>query len=762
MKKSLQQFFLTFAIYLCACICTVIFVTPYSFTSFIGPAAGITTALVIAFGTSAFLGITVATISFCFYLSISLSLQIELSMVIIVLLAILLQGYWAKQLTLKETNKQNWLRSRQHLLLFLFKIGPIISLVAAFAVLVVVILESKTLDNNLFFTFVSGWSGSVLFSIFITPILLLTQGSQQLNLPKRIFIIISSILAFIAIGLLFKLSQNFQQHERFDAFTQVQSRILQGIRKEIDITISELNSLSAFMQANENVNSKNFKVFAKQIFQANSSIRALEWAPIVHHKNREGFEIKYNNILEKGLTGGIHKAQSRTHYAPIRYVYPYQSNEPIIGLDVLTNSKHIISMDEVVSSKQIIASAPINLIQEEHAGIGIFFVAAVYSDSQERLANVKAEESENLLGFVIAVVQLNEFFQYITSSQAVKIDLFIEDITSEAPFILFGHQIDNSYRHVESTELHVNSRQWKISLAEQKPWQLQQKNWYMWGILFGSTLGGILFQLFILMMAVYSNELNAQIVRKTRELIIANEQSEQKNVAKTNFLHALSEELQTPLAAIKGFCQQLSKADKQQESKIINNIELAQDNMEKLLRLVSDSSAFESEELNINNKLFDFYSFMGRIENMLLAKQSSTDMTSQSERSISFVIHSEVPNFIHSDELKIQRLLIALCESTFELFNSKKMKLTVKVHNHHLGKATLLFIFTHDEIDATNEIAPFDHFLNGKIDLFNMQMALAKKVSQTMKGDINLAISESGERVLTASINISISVDELQ
>ncbi len=516
MKKSIQQFLLTSSIYLCACICTVIFVTPYSFTSFIGPAAGITTALVIAFGTSTFLAITVATISFCFYLSISLSLQIELSMVIIVLLAIFLQGYWAKQLTLQETNKQNWLKSRRHLLLFLFKVGPLISLVAAFSVLIVAILESKTFDSNLFFTFVSGWSGSVLFSIFITPILLLIKGAQQLNLPKRIFIIISSILAFIAIGLLFKLSQNFQQHERFDAFTQVKSRIIQGIKKEIDTTISELNSLSAFIKATENVKSKNFEFFAQQIFQAKSSIRALEWAPIVDQKNRSEFESKYNIILEKGRSGNVRKAENRTQYAPIRYVYPYQGNEPIIGLDVLTNSKYIISMDEVIRSKQIIASAPINLIQDEHAGSGVLFVAAVYSDKRNGLVDIKDENSKSLLGFVIAVVQFTDFFHQISSLPTEKIALYIEDVTSQDPFILFGQEIGSSYRHVESTNLSVNTRQWKVTIGEQQPWQLQQKDWYTWGILFGSTLGGMLFQVFILMMAVYSNELNAQIVRKTR------------------------------------------------------------------------------------------------------------------------------------------------------------------------------------------------------------------------------------------------------
>ncbi len=49
------------------------------------------------------------------------------------------------------------------------------------------------------------------------------------------------------------------------------------------------------------------------------------------------------------------------------------------------------------------------------------------------------------------------------------------------------------------------------------------------------------------MMAAYSSELSVQVIRKTQELIIAKEQSEQESIAKTDFLNTLNKELQTPL-----------------------------------------------------------------------------------------------------------------------------------------------------------------------------------------------------------------------
>ena len=39
-------------------------------------------------------------------------------------------------------------------------------------------------------------------------------------------------------------------------------------------------------------------------------------------------------------------------------------------------------------------------------------------------------------------------------------------------------------------------------------------------------------------------------------------------------------------------------------------------------------------------------------------------------------------------------------------------------------------------------------------------MALAKEMSQLMEGDVNLGISDSGERVLTAAIKILTTLNE--
>lgn len=761
MPHTFQQSLLTFIIFLAVCFSTFIFISPYSFTSFIGPAAGITSALVIFYGARVLAATVLAALVYCLFLYFWVELIIEPSLVIISLLTFALQSFWAKQLTYPEVNRQKWLTSRRYLLSFLFKVGPISSFIVAFSGVALTVLENKNYGDNLIFTFVSCWSGSVLFSVFFAPLLLLYQGKDQLKSSKRFFILVASLLAIIAIALLFSISQTVQQYQRQDSFEQVKHRILQEIQQEVENTTDKLISLSALFKVNHQVSRSNFDLYSEQILPKKSSIRVLEWAPLVNHDSRPVFEKNVRIINEKDLQGIIQTASVRSHYTPIKYAYPSLNNEQVIGLDILTNSRNIIDMAKVIARKTIATSAPISLLQDQYANLGVLFVSPVFSEPtninySDTVNTQKQNIADNFLGFVVAVVQLDRFFQHMSFLNSENIALLIEDVTSSEPYVIFGKQLDNTFRYVDTSTIEVSSRKWRVSVAEKQPWQLQDRDWQVWGMLFGATIGGVIFQMLILMMAVYSIELSSQVVNKTRELIIAKEQSDSQNTAKTNFLFTLTRELQVPLQAIAHFTKQLYQFDIKEQNKIIKNIELAQQNINKLLDMTVDLSKIELGELTVNNEPFDFHGFISRVDTMLKATMS------HQEKSITFLITPKVPHFINSDERRIQQLLMAFCDGVHDLFKVDDIRASIKIHNHNANSATLFFVFTNHDVQVVGMKTPFDEFILKGLALYSTEMAIAKEVCQFMNGDANLAVSASGERILTASIKIEITSKEQQ
>jgi len=743
MSKHLRKFTFAALIYLIVFVSTLLFIVPYSFISFIAPVAGITTALVIYWGINVLLVSTLAVLAFSSFLSWYLHLDVTSALVIITILTVMLQSYWAKQLSSQEVYQQGWLKSRKSLYLFLFKIGPLTSLVSAIASVVIAMLDNKVLGGNLLYTFFSSWSASVLMAVFFTPLLLLTQRRQQLTLSKRLFIIFASSLAFIAISLLFNIAQNVQLHNRDDLFKEVKVEVNHAIKNEILLIEGELQSLSAFFKASDHVTAAEFNQFAQHRYHKNSAIRALEWAPMVTNEQRLAYEQRYSVITQRNNKGIVTATQNRAIYAPVQYVYPNVGNSMVVGYDVLTNAEGIISMAKVMATENVIASAPLNLLQDNHSNPGILFILSVYAENR-------------LLGFVVAVVQFKPFFKHISESFLDDIDLIVEDVSAVEPYLIFGKQLNAVNKQAEQVDLNINSRHWRMSLVDKTSWQMQPKNWQAWGILIGATLGGLTFQLLILMMAAYSNELSSQVIRKTRELIIAKDQSEQDSVVKTNFLNTLNQELQMPLQAINHFTEQLRNTKVNQQEVIIKNIELAQKNMGQLLNSVMELSNIKSGKLVFKAEPFDFHGFLDRIDAMLKAQPMPDN------KMITLLIDPTVPDFISSDELRIQQFLIALCDTIHELYSIDNVRLTIKAHHHKLDSVLMLFVFTCHFDEQVELKTPFVNYIGKDISQYSTHMAMVKEICQLMGGDVSLGIASTGNKVLTASIKVRKTTSEQQ
>ena len=182
--------------------------------------------------------------------------------------------------------------------------------------------------------------------------------------------------------------------------------------------------------------------------------------------------------------------------------------------------------------------------------------------------------------------------------------------------------------------------------------------------------------------------------------------------------------------------------------------------MHKLLHMVVDLSKIELGELMVKSEPFDFYGFINRVDSMLKANLSN--QKSNQDKSITFLIAPNVPHFINSDELRIQQLLVAFCDGIHQLFNVNNIRVSIKTLNHNSNSATLFFVFTSHDSKITEVKVPFDDYISKDIIFYSTEMAMAKEVCQLMNGGTKLAVSDSGERILTASIKIDITSNEQQ
>ncbi|TMM41986.1 CHASE domain-containing protein [Colwellia ponticola] len=762
MQRHLSHFFISALLFIVTSFGTVLLITPQSLVSFVGPCAALLSGLLLVWRLVPLIVVVIISPILAFSFDYYLHLDANFTVMTIAVLAIVLQACWTKQLVFRFIHYKKWLSSRKYLFFFLLRIGPIASLVSASSVLVISILDSRVTQGDFLYTFISTWSASMLMAVFFIPLLLLFNNAEQLKLTKRFFIGFTSLLGGLAVFLLLKSSQYQQQQYRQVLFEQATLEIERLIMAEVNAVVTNVTSLAALFKANDTVSLTEFTQFSDNIFKQDSSVRALEWAPIVPLSERATFEKNSSTVLKKDFSikdklanGTMVVAPPRPQYAPLYYLYPQAINEAALGVDFYGEFKHSFPL-QAFNNEEIMASAPVILAQDKVAIPAILFRQAIFSipekqSAAELIAQRKLSliTKEKLLGLVIAVVQFDRFFEQLAQEKSAKVNIFIQDITADEPITLFGQLLPSVNRHVDTLTLSVFSRLWQVNIAEKEPWFSQTKSWQAWAVLLGGTFGAVLFQMLLLMMAAYSSELGEQVHSKTRNLILAREKSEKKSLAQSYFLKTLNTELRVPLLAIRAFVEQLK--ERGIHNKEVTGISHASSNLALLLDTMLDVSNIESGKVTAKNDCFDFYRFLQRTESVLKASNEYEG------RSIYFLIDDSVPHYLNSDQLYIQKLIYALIESAHQLLKTNKLRLSIKLHQHKPAEASLFFTLS-EQNPVTTALSTnvYRRQTNNKLIIDSTAFSLATHYSQLLRGDTNLATLSSGAGVLNSSIRVNI------
>ena len=441
------------------------------------------------------------------------------------------------------------------------------------------------------------------------------------------------------------------------------------------------------------------------------------------------------------------------------YIYPQSTNRKAFGLNLLNHPDKKKAINLALKLNTLVSSAPLTLIQDNYSNTSLLiFYPVLNNQTLNPYALYKTNSKKNVNGYILAVVQFDDFFRHTAEANITKdVYLQVQDITSREPFLIFGQHVESSGRISDVILVDVFARQWRINITERHPWVNQTKSWQTWAMLIGGVLGGLVFQLLILMMAAYSIELSHQVVLKTRELILAKELSEQKNASKSHFLQTLSSELRTPIYAIKYFVAKFRQHPTfAQAEHSIDDIANASHNLIQLIDTVIDITEIESGiDNHLKLAIFDFHHFLQRIEILLNASNK------ENKYRFKFYINENVPTLIESDELRIQKLFVALAETSVTLLNSNDLSLSIKAHIHKFKRMTIFLVIT-PSVKPLNEqqndnVTAKQNLIDKDLIGYSTTMAMVKELCQLFDGDVKLNQLPTGIAVLSASIKVNLS-----
>lgn len=396
------------------------------------PAAGVAITAIMLRGYRAGYGLFVALIIFytSHWLDISSLSAVVRSGILALLLSstVLAEAMGAVWLVYRLMGGFPSLVEDKQITLFLLIIGPfasaLASLIANIILLAHGVIDFEHLFNNWFIWFI----GDSIGAMVVVPVLLALLADKQSSLYSRKFAIVLPMTGLLlVIAVLFLLTKNYETEERRLKFIQQADQLHSNMKVRFDAGREVLFSLRSLFLSSDKVGQDDFTHFTAHVLLRYPELQALEWTPKIIQANRSKYEQTKGmpeQIQEKGEEGRLTLAAQRAFYYPVSYIAPFQENKQAFGFDIASNPKVLPVLQKARQSNEVVATAPVRLIQESASQWGV--VKYLHFHHQGVDNGLSSE------GVVAVVYRIGDFVNAVLKDRldlAAQVGIELADIT---------------------------------------------------------------------------------------------------------------------------------------------------------------------------------------------------------------------------------------------------------------------------------------------------------------------------------------------
>ena len=190
-----------------------------------------------------------------------------------------------------------------------------------------------------------------------------------------------------------------------EAFEDTVEAVMDAISEDAEENLAELRAIQGLFNVSEDVTRSDFDAFVSAFFDIEHGTQALEWIPRILHTQRDAF---IRSVQAEGFPDfTIHPPGDRDEYFPVNYVWPLNPNLPAFGFDLATERNRRAALERSRDTGELVATAPITLVQEMKEQAGLLIYAPIYDTG--RVPATIADRRAELLGFGLAVFRVDDF-----------------------------------------------------------------------------------------------------------------------------------------------------------------------------------------------------------------------------------------------------------------------------------------------------------------------------------------------------------------
>ncbi|MDB5047415.1 MAG: hypothetical protein JWO30_486 [Fibrobacteres bacterium] len=561
--------------------------------------------------------------------------------------------------------------------------------------------------------------------------------------------VISYLVLIAGIGLTLVLVRNELDHRRQSTLGKLRSQAQTGIR-HLDLQLSSqrnaLEALAAFFEGSTKVRRSEFDTFASRLLPSHPSIKAFEWIPKVAQRDRARFEAEVSgefgadyHILERDSMT-LRLAASKQEYYPIRFIYPFQPNKRVWGLDVAFTPDRKACVDRAFSKNGYTLCQPYKLIQDSlREWTALAYMPVVKKDLQ---------------GVVVALIRLESLVH-----EAI-IDPLPRDFSVDLDFfsgqgwvgMLTSGPHENTVLLEQFSDT-VGGTRFRLKISAPSE-------------LLGSRLGGM--DAFLLMMGIAlsvllayflfharksSLPLEIKVLERTRELQSVVLRAEEASQAKSRFLAQMSHEIRTPMNGVLGMSEALLLSDISMDARdSVQLIKTSGLNLLTILNDILDLSKIESGRMELDLRPFQ--------PARLIAEVMGTMKYDAESQGVRLELKSEasVPDWVIGDPLRVRQILINLLSNALKF--TPRGSVTVTQAFVIPGRLQIHIVDTGIGISPEKQERLFQPFEQGdssttrKFGGTGLGLAIALQFAKMMGGDIQVHSQEGVGTDISLSLNL--------
>lgn len=442
-----------------------------------------------------------------------------------------LQAYVSASLINSAIGYPNALDDRADILKFAIWGGVVPCLLSASIGLVILYSYGIVAGDHLLYSWTTWYWGDTMGVIIFVPLILIIWGEPRSIWRSRIYNTAFPIIAIFCFAVLFFFYSHEKEDEIFRNEIIDQAKLLDvEFTSSLVGNISVLHSLRDFYDSSSYVDRNEFRTFVKSSLAKFPSLLSLYWNPYVLGEELSDFEKNttkegYTNyrVVEKGADGKIKPVAIREFHVPVLYIEPNESNEKAVGFDVASNPIRYEAIIKARDTGEAIATAPIDLIQEQGRSKGFLIFCPVYKKGM--LIDTIENRRSAIMGFTVGVFNVPKFLEnMILPFKSNDIEFKIKTVFHGGQSGLLyethsGNCKSNDFQFHKSVI--VGQKSWDVSYYSSGDYPLAKSGWSEWLVLAGGLAFASFSGVFLLIISGETSRVMKLVDEKTDELSVS-------------------------------------------------------------------------------------------------------------------------------------------------------------------------------------------------------------------------------------------------